>query len=63
MDRKLVMKNIFAIFSCSLCITRKREIKIKAFEKKRLLISIDIQKSPILRHPNDKVGSITSFSS
>ena len=59
----------FAIFSCYLCKSRKRERKVKTFkhsyEKKRLFISTDIRKTPVLgslRHPIYKAGSTNSFS-
>ena len=67
MNRKLVTKNIadFAIFCCSLCESRKWEIKIKALNivmrEKNLFIKIDIQLSRTfdsLRHLIDKAGSI-----
>ena len=54
-------------------LSRKWEIKIKPLnifmiEKKKLFISVDIRKPPMLvsyslQHPIDKTGSTTSFSS
>ena len=67
MNRKLVTKNVadFAIFCCSLCKSRKWEIKIKALNivmrEKKLFIKIDIQLSRTfdsLRNLIDKAGSI-----
>ena len=67
MNRKLVTKNMadFAIFCCSLCKSRKWEIKIKALNivmrEKKLFIKIDIQLSRTfdsLRNLIDKAGSI-----